>query len=207
MLLTTFMSIVFWTCVMWNVCMYVVCIISSSFCYNNSLFTLYFPCQVSPCPILRTFLLPWFCITSACCLHNFVNSWTVPWSSLCDLSRDYTENTHFHGFYVVCLFIATEMCLICLGYILSCVGYVMWIFIGHSHLHTLQLLSLAVSLDFWPNTSILDVSNIRGCGWIPTVFDHGYLKTVSFSGYFQTVSSKAIPSYICGRCYALNLLL
>ena len=33
---------------------------------------LIFPCWPSPCPILWTFSLSWFCMTSACCLHNFV---------------------------------------------------------------------------------------------------------------------------------------
>jgi hypothetical protein len=37
-----------------------------------SLSPLYFLCRASPCPILRTFSLSWFCITSACCLYTFV---------------------------------------------------------------------------------------------------------------------------------------
>jgi hypothetical protein len=46
-------------------------------CYNGSSVTwtvvgLYFLCWASPCPILRTFGLWWFWMTSACCLHNFV---------------------------------------------------------------------------------------------------------------------------------------
>jgi hypothetical protein len=33
---------------------------------------LYFLWLASPCPMLRTFSLQWFWMTSACCLHNFV---------------------------------------------------------------------------------------------------------------------------------------
>jgi hypothetical protein len=33
---------------------------------------LYFPCLASPCPIPRTCSCSLFCMTSACCLHNFV---------------------------------------------------------------------------------------------------------------------------------------
>jgi hypothetical protein len=55
-------------------------IISSS-CYNSSLVTwtvvcliaakLYFLCRCSPCQMLLTFEFSWFCMTSACSLHNF----------------------------------------------------------------------------------------------------------------------------------------
>jgi hypothetical protein len=37
-----------------------------------SLSLLYFLCRVSPYPMLRAFSFLWFCMTSACCLHNFV---------------------------------------------------------------------------------------------------------------------------------------
>jgi hypothetical protein len=37
-----------------------------------SLSLLYFPCWASSCPISRAFEFSWFCITSACYLHNFV---------------------------------------------------------------------------------------------------------------------------------------
>jgi hypothetical protein len=37
-----------------------------------SLSFLYFLCHGSPCPILRIFAFPWFCMTSACCLHNIL---------------------------------------------------------------------------------------------------------------------------------------
>jgi hypothetical protein len=56
-------------------------LVRSCSCYNGSLVTwtvislnlLYFLCQGSPCPMLRTFALSWFCMTSACCLHKFCN--------------------------------------------------------------------------------------------------------------------------------------
>jgi hypothetical protein len=54
-------------------------------CYNGSMVTwtvvtfttatfksLYFLCLVSPSPIPRTCSFSWFCMTSVCCLHNFV---------------------------------------------------------------------------------------------------------------------------------------
>jgi hypothetical protein len=32
---------------------------------------LYFLCRASPFPMTRTFTFSWFCITFACCLHQF----------------------------------------------------------------------------------------------------------------------------------------
>jgi hypothetical protein len=40
---------------------------------------LYFLYLASPWPILRTCSWPWFCMTSACCLHNFFIMENVPW--------------------------------------------------------------------------------------------------------------------------------
>jgi hypothetical protein len=37
---------------------------------------LYFLCRASPYPVLRTFTFWWFCMTSACCLHNFLYNHT-----------------------------------------------------------------------------------------------------------------------------------